>query len=95
MKYKDWHPVDQMRWQQESVFYYGEILTGDFCHYCTEWDDLPIDETCEEFAACLCEYDSWDMIQARTHREALREEIDRRSANADVAANSKGPDADT
>ena len=23
-------------------------------HYCVEWDDMLIDETCPEFACCLC-----------------------------------------
>jgi len=23
-------------------------------HFCTEWDDLVIDDSCEEFAACTC-----------------------------------------
>lgn len=31
-----------------------ERLTGDFKHYCPEWDGLAIDETCVEFEACVC-----------------------------------------
>ena len=23
-------------------------------HYCTEWDDMLIDETCPEFTCCTC-----------------------------------------
>jgi hypothetical protein len=29
-------------------------LSGAYKHYCPEWDFLAIDETCPEFAACLC-----------------------------------------
>ncbi len=29
-------------------------LKGTFKHYCPDWDDLPIDETTPEFAACTC-----------------------------------------
>lgn len=35
----------------EQIF---NSLTGKYKHYCCEWDLLPIDETCEEFEACLC-----------------------------------------
>ncbi len=23
-------------------------------HYCAEWDDMLIDETCQEIACCMC-----------------------------------------
>lgn len=75
--YKTWHPVDQEIWQGECMRWYGEILAGDFCHYCIEWDDLPIDETCPEFAVCKCTIQGWDMEKAKMHREALNEEWDR------------------
>ena len=32
----------------------GRILTGEFAHWCFEWDELPIDETCENEWPCGC-----------------------------------------
>lgn len=32
----------------------GETLTGVYCHYCPDWNYLPIDESCLEFVACRC-----------------------------------------
>jgi hypothetical protein len=29
------------------------LLTGKYAHWCAEWDDLPIDETCAEWP-CEC-----------------------------------------
>jgi hypothetical protein len=34
--------------------WYKEYLTGRFGHWCPDWDDLPIDETCSEFSSCGC-----------------------------------------
>lgn len=41
-------------WAADCAFWYGELLTGKFRHWCPEWDGLPIDETCPEFKACVC-----------------------------------------
>ncbi len=35
--------------------WHGRVLTGNHRHWCHEWDGLPIDDTCEEFDACICE----------------------------------------
>lgn len=94
MPYRDWHPQDQQRWEAECMNFHGEILTGEFCHYCDEWDDLPIDETCEEFAACTCEYKDWDLKAAAMHREAMGDEIDRRMASAAVLGAPAGAGSD-
>lgn len=32
-------------------------LKGKFKHYCPDWDELAIDETCVEFEHCLCEFE--------------------------------------
>ena len=40
--------------EEDCLKYYGKILTGNYKHYCVEWDFLPIDETCPEFEACNC-----------------------------------------
>lgn len=37
---------DSMRWR-------GRVLTGKYAHWCFDWDDLPIDETCLEWP-CGC-----------------------------------------
>lgn len=29
-------------------------LKGKYKHYCYDWDDMAIDETCPEFESCLC-----------------------------------------
>lgn len=39
-----------LEWQER-------ILTGEYAHLCPDWDGLPIDETCGEFACCTC-YDT-------------------------------------
>lgn len=41
-------------WGEDCEREYGRRLTGDYAHWCPEWDDLPIDETCREFFACSC-----------------------------------------
>ena len=41
-------------WDADCMRWIGRKLTGEYGHYCWEWDFLPIDETCEEFKACLC-----------------------------------------
>jgi hypothetical protein len=46
----------QRQWAQDCLQYYPEVLHGKYTHYCwSEWDGLPIDETCvDEFAVCTC-----------------------------------------
>lgn len=37
----------------------GRLLTGGAAHWCPEWDDLPVDETCFEWP-CRCSFaDAW------------------------------------
>lgn len=36
---------------------YGETLTGKFRHFCPEFDYLPIDNTCNEFKYCICNFE--------------------------------------
>ena len=42
-------------WVRDCLHWWGTILTGTQGHWCPDWDDLPIDETCEEFEFCQCE----------------------------------------
>lgn len=39
-------------WEEDCLKYHGVILTGNGAHWCAEWDDLPIDETCYEWPCC-------------------------------------------
>ena len=36
----------------------GRVLTGKYAHWCPEWDDLPMDETCSEWP-CDCGFKGW------------------------------------
>jgi hypothetical protein len=54
---------DSMRWR-------GVVLTGEFAHWCYDWDGLPVDETCDEFTSCSDVSDP----KAEAYRERLRAE---------------------
>lgn len=41
-------------WIDDCLRFHGIVLDGDFVHWCSEWDDLPIDETLPEFEFCIC-----------------------------------------
>ncbi len=47
-----WPEKNQKEWQEDCMITYGEVLTGEHCHWCNEWDGLPIDETCSEYEFC-------------------------------------------
>ena len=47
---------EMSEWEEECLRWRGRILTGECAHFCFDWDDLPIDETCEEWP-CACEKD--------------------------------------
>ncbi len=55
---KTWHTSDLQwiddEWDLACMRTYGHILTGAKRHFCHAWDDLPIDETCDEFDGCTC-----------------------------------------
>lgn len=36
--------------------FHGRMPNGEKCHYCPEWDDMPIDSACKEFESCLCKF---------------------------------------
>lgn len=40
-------------WIEDSRKWRGRVLTGEYGHWCPDWDDLPIDETCPEWP-CPC-----------------------------------------
>ena len=41
-------------WAFDCLYWHGEILAGQYAHWCAEWDDLPVDETMGEFDVCHC-----------------------------------------
>ncbi len=45
-------------WIRDSIKYWDKVLIGNKSHWCYEWDDLPIDETCKEYESCIC--DLWE-----------------------------------
>ena len=48
-------------WDYDSYKFHGRILTGQYAHYCYDWDGLPLDETCREFETCSCfSSQEWD-----------------------------------
>ena len=69
------------QWEADCVHWYGRPLKGNFGHYCSEWDGLPIDETCMEFAACTC-YPNNEAV--KKIREKLWEQFDRSYRNERV-----------
>ena len=40
--------------EKECLRWHGRNLTGNYAHYCPDWDYLPIDDTCVEFQSCTC-----------------------------------------
>jgi hypothetical protein len=46
--------VDTEEWAEHCQEWYGRILSGEFAHYCADWDDMPLDENVTEFACCTC-----------------------------------------
>lgn len=41
-------------WHEDCERYHGRLLTGTHAHYCGTQNDLPVDETTTEWAACQC-----------------------------------------
>jgi len=47
--------VPSADWIEDCMHWHGKVLTGNNAHWCPEWDDLPIDDTCVmEMSCCLC-----------------------------------------
>jgi hypothetical protein len=40
-------------WQADCLRWRGRVLTGRFGHWCADYDELPVDETCPEWP-CDC-----------------------------------------
>jgi hypothetical protein len=41
-------------WWRDCLQWRGRLLMGRYCHYCDEFDGLPVDETCPEWVVCHC-----------------------------------------
>lgn len=41
-------------WVGECKTWRGKVLWGKYAHFCFDWDDLPVDETCPEYEGCTC-----------------------------------------
>jgi hypothetical protein len=51
-------------WAEDCNRWRGELLTGRFSHWCSDWDYLPVDETTYmEFDCCTC----WDTDETMTY----------------------------
>lgn len=44
-------------WIQDCLEWRGRVLVGRQAHWCGDWDDLPVDETCPEWP-CDCTRDA-------------------------------------
>jgi hypothetical protein len=51
-------------WEHDSKHWRGKVMTGLYAHWCSDWDDLPIDETCPEWP-CACSDELIATIEAR------------------------------
>lgn len=59
---------------EDCMHHYGKVLTGEFRHFCPEFDYLPIDETVFEFQFCDCYCITWNMNKKRKLVEEMRNE---------------------
>jgi len=58
----DIFPRESTDWAVDSFRWRGAMLNGLFTHWCYEYDELPVDETCLEFP-CGCERDLADELK--------------------------------
>ena len=40
-------------WIEDCIRWRGKVLTGKHAHWCFDYDQLPVDETCDEWP-CSC-----------------------------------------
>jgi hypothetical protein len=45
--------MNESEWLHDCMKWRGRPLNGKHAHWCRDWDDLPMDETCEEWP-CVC-----------------------------------------
>lgn len=50
----------------DCLHWRGRALTGKYSHWCQEWDQLPVDETCGgEFSCCNCWENTAEFLEAK------------------------------
>lgn len=54
MRWSDLFGSASLSWVQDAYSWRGHAMLGKYAHWCQEWDDLPVDETTEEWASCTC-----------------------------------------
>ena len=48
-------PRNYKAWEDDCRTWRDTVLTGEFSHWCAEFDGLPVDETCDgEWDVCRC-----------------------------------------
>ena len=45
----------ELEWDADCLVYWGRYLEGRRCHWCPDFDGLPIDDTCSEMRWCTGE----------------------------------------
>ena len=53
-----------IEWERHTRRWRGKVMTGLYAHWCSDWDDLPIDETTPEWP-CACSDDLIRAVEAR------------------------------
>ena len=48
-------------WKEDCIKFHEKVLTGPKSHWCPDWDYLPIDETCNEFDYCTCDFEDFSL----------------------------------
>lgn len=41
-------------WRQDCLTHHHRVLTGEYAHWCHDWDGLPLDASCHEITCCEC-----------------------------------------
>ncbi len=45
------------QWEDDCFHWRGQMLTGKYAHWCPQWGNLPMDETCPEWP-CNCDIEA-------------------------------------
>ena len=50
-------------WERDCLNWRGMVLMGEWAHWCPDWHDLPMDETCPEWP-CTCA-ETWASVEPK------------------------------
>jgi hypothetical protein len=56
-------------WVNDCIKWHGRVLVGKHCHYCPEFDFLPVDMTCDEYRFCTCKRRDEDAVSVEREGE--------------------------